>query len=165
VLDGSYNDEVVCFWVQLDQHLPELGIVSYGIGVTTMEEVFLRVAEEGAVAAAERENRQSSLHPQFPCKSSGTHPGLGVICAGAATAEAAVDGSLARPSSGQGSKKVNVRPSSPPKDHTDIEGGSGRHTIAELMKHARHDGKGMVRYCLLPLSKAISRCACHQRSC
>jgi ATP-binding cassette, subfamily A (ABC1), member 3 len=46
-------------WHQLDQRLPELGIVSYGIGVTTMEEVFLRVAEEGAIAAAERDNRTS----------------------------------------------------------------------------------------------------------
>jgi hypothetical protein len=50
-------------WHQLDQRLPELGIVSYGIGVTTMEEVFLRVAEEGAIAAAERDNRTSCCPP------------------------------------------------------------------------------------------------------
>lgn len=34
------------FNVQLDENLSALGIESYGIGVTTMEEVFLRVAKE-----------------------------------------------------------------------------------------------------------------------
>ena len=38
--------------IQVEQNKEALGIVSYGIGVTTMEEVFLRVAEEGSHHAA-----------------------------------------------------------------------------------------------------------------
>ena len=36
----------LCGWLQLDAQLKPLGLISYGIGVTTMEEVFLRVAQE-----------------------------------------------------------------------------------------------------------------------
>ncbi len=46
---------------QLDEHLADLGIVSYGIGVTTMEEVFLRVAKENAEEAAAEEAASSAL--------------------------------------------------------------------------------------------------------
>lgn len=53
-----------------------------------------------------------------------------------------------RPSSSDKTQRVNVRPaelppSSPLMSGGDEEGGH-RATLADLMKHARHDGKGMV---------------------
>ncbi len=75
-----------------------------------------------------------------------------------------------RPSS-SGSHKIHVKPrlsgSRPaePVTHeakdTDIEGAPTELTLADLMKHARHDGQGMVS--VGPDSKAVS--VCHGRAC
>ncbi len=64
-----------------------------------------------------------------------------------------------RPSS-SGSQKIHVKPRvsgsrpaeavmSEAKD-TDIEGAPTELTLADLMKHARHDGQGMVSVCPCP---------------
>ena len=43
---------------------------------------------------------------------------------------------------------------------TDIEGAPTEVTIADLMKHARHDGQGMVRSTDLPM-KQLAFCLCN----
>uniref|UniRef100_A0A8C7ZSN6 P-type phospholipid transporter n=1 Tax=Oryzias sinensis TaxID=183150 RepID=A0A8C7ZSN6_9TELE len=59
--DGS----LAIFLSKLDQRLPELGISSYGLSDSTLEEIFLRVAEETGVDA-EPEQEELSPHSQQP---------------------------------------------------------------------------------------------------
>ena len=41
---------------ELDKQLPSLGLVNYGLSVTTLEEVFLKVAQEDSVPSMSRKN-------------------------------------------------------------------------------------------------------------
>ena len=50
---------IVLAYHQLEAQMPALGIRSYGIGVTTMEEVFLKVA----TTVADRENGEEAVIP------------------------------------------------------------------------------------------------------
>ncbi|XP_020558036.1 ATP-binding cassette sub-family A member 1 isoform X1 [Oryzias latipes] len=59
--DGS----LAIFLSKLDQRLPELGISSYGLSDSTLEEIFLRVAEETGVDA-EPEQEELSPNSQQP---------------------------------------------------------------------------------------------------
>uniref|UniRef100_A0A671VMG5 P-type phospholipid transporter n=1 Tax=Sparus aurata TaxID=8175 RepID=A0A671VMG5_SPAAU len=60
---AAKDSSLAVFLTDLDQRLPELGISSYGLSDSTLEEIFLRVAEETGVDAepewqAESPNRQ-----------------------------------------------------------------------------------------------------------
>ena len=58
--DGLMIDVVIVLaYHQLEAQMPALGIRSYGIGVTTMEEVFLKVA----TTVADRENGEEAVIP------------------------------------------------------------------------------------------------------
>uniref|UniRef100_A0A8D3BI66 P-type phospholipid transporter n=1 Tax=Scophthalmus maximus TaxID=52904 RepID=A0A8D3BI66_SCOMX len=48
---AAKNSSLAIFLSELDQRLPELGISSYGLSDSTLEEIFLRVAEETGVDA------------------------------------------------------------------------------------------------------------------
>ena len=48
------------FFTQLDQSLDSLGIRSYGVGITTLEEVFLKIAEGTEEAKAEKLDNDES---------------------------------------------------------------------------------------------------------
>jgi len=58
------------FFAHLDDNLDELGIESYGVTTTTLEEVFLRIAadeeEEAAAAAAALEQQRRPQLPSAP---------------------------------------------------------------------------------------------------
>uniref|UniRef100_A0A671VNR0 P-type phospholipid transporter n=1 Tax=Sparus aurata TaxID=8175 RepID=A0A671VNR0_SPAAU len=63
---AAKDSSLAVFLTDLDQRLPELGISSYGLSDSTLEEIFLRVAEETGVDAepewqAESPNRQHFL--------------------------------------------------------------------------------------------------------
>lgn len=49
------------FFNQLDSNLEALGIRSYGVGITTLEEVFLRIAKDGGSKEDESEEEIKSL--------------------------------------------------------------------------------------------------------
>ncbi|KAG7487889.1 hypothetical protein MATL_G00028350 [Megalops atlanticus] len=57
--DGS----LACFLAELDKRLGELGITSYGLSDTTLEEIFLKVAEETGVDADPDEAQNKSSGP------------------------------------------------------------------------------------------------------
>lgn len=46
-LPSESSSEFKQFFTELDQNLSSLGIRSYGVGITTLEEVFLRIAKDG----------------------------------------------------------------------------------------------------------------------
>jgi ATP-binding cassette, subfamily A (ABC1), member 3 len=52
------------FFNQLDQNLDRLGIRSYGVGITTLEEVFLRIAKDDKEEAEEPDSPNQLLRPQ-----------------------------------------------------------------------------------------------------
>ncbi|KAJ8408338.1 hypothetical protein AAFF_G00257520 [Aldrovandia affinis] len=57
--DGS----LACFLAELDKRLGELGIASYGLSDTTLEEIFLKVAEETGVDADPEETQNNPPVP------------------------------------------------------------------------------------------------------
>ncbi|KAM4548979.1 phospholipid-transporting ATPase ABCA1 isoform 1-T1 [Odontesthes bonariensis] len=58
--DGS----LAVFLSKLDQRLPELGLSSYGLSDSSLEEIFLRVAEETGVDAESEQEAESTLGQQ-----------------------------------------------------------------------------------------------------
>ncbi|XP_070816442.1 phospholipid-transporting ATPase ABCA1 isoform X1 [Chaetodon trifascialis] len=62
---AAKDSSLSIFLSELDQRLPELGISSYGLSDSTLEEIFLRVAEETGVDA-EPEEQAESPHRQQP---------------------------------------------------------------------------------------------------
>uniref|UniRef100_A0A3Q1IPK7 P-type phospholipid transporter n=1 Tax=Anabas testudineus TaxID=64144 RepID=A0A3Q1IPK7_ANATE len=59
---AAKDSSLAIFLSELDQRLPELGISSYGLSDSTLEEIFLRVAEETGVDA------EPELQPQSPSR-------------------------------------------------------------------------------------------------
>ncbi|XP_070764458.1 phospholipid-transporting ATPase ABCA1 [Enoplosus armatus] len=62
---SAKNSSLGVFLAELDQRLTELGISSYGLSDSTLEEIFLRVAEETGVDA-EPEQQAESPHRRQP---------------------------------------------------------------------------------------------------
>ncbi|XP_054645244.1 phospholipid-transporting ATPase ABCA1-like isoform X2 [Dunckerocampus dactyliophorus] len=63
--EAAKNSSLAVFLSELDRNLDELGISSYGLSDSTLEEIFLRVAEESDVDAepAPDPNPSQRLHP------------------------------------------------------------------------------------------------------
>ncbi|XP_074193488.1 phospholipid-transporting ATPase ABCA7 isoform X2 [Rhinolophus sinicus] len=68
-LDGSFTQ----LFHELDQHLGELGLASYGISDTSLEEIFLKVVEDCAVDTDTEGAASAGSHRQHPCTGI-THP-------------------------------------------------------------------------------------------
>ena len=141
---------------QIDENLERYGVLSYGISVTTMEEVFLRVASE---ASAE-------VSCGLPSPAPHTHRTtcyrsllllllllLLCVCVCVRTVRSVPPVEAEAPSrpSSSGSSKVHVKPKAVrergPQVTADVETGGNPPTVADLMKHARHEGQAKV--CLL----------------
>ncbi|KAM9095061.1 phospholipid-transporting ATPase ABCA7 isoform 2-T2 [Sarcophilus harrisii] len=65
---GAHNGAFGELFQELDKHLEELGISGYGISDTTLEEIFLKVAEDNGVDAdpEDREGQPLRLHVPAP---------------------------------------------------------------------------------------------------
>lgn len=63
-LPSESSSQFKQFFTELDQNLSSLGIRSYGVGITTLEEVFLRIAKDG-------DDTEESIHLK-----DGESPGL-----------------------------------------------------------------------------------------
>ncbi|GLD49893.1 ATP-binding cassette sub-family A member 1-like protein [Lates japonicus] len=61
---AAKDSSLAVFLSELDQRLPELGISSYGLSDSTLEEIFLRVAEETGVDAEPELQAESPLSRQ-----------------------------------------------------------------------------------------------------
>ncbi|XP_032989948.1 phospholipid-transporting ATPase ABCA7 isoform X5 [Rhinolophus ferrumequinum] len=68
-LDGSFTQ----LFHELDQHLGELGLASYGISDTSLEEIFLKVVEDRAVDTDPECAAAAGSRRQHPCTGI-THP-------------------------------------------------------------------------------------------
>lgn len=62
-LDGSFAG----LFQELDQRLEELGLAGYGISDTSLEEIFLKVVEDCAVATGPEDAAPDSRRRQHPC--------------------------------------------------------------------------------------------------
>ncbi|XP_047633732.1 phospholipid-transporting ATPase ABCA7 isoform X8 [Phacochoerus africanus] len=62
-LDGSFAG----LFQELDQRLEELGLAGYGISDTSLEEIFLKVVEDCAVATGPEDAATDSRRRQHPC--------------------------------------------------------------------------------------------------
>ncbi|XP_018523006.1 LOW QUALITY PROTEIN: phospholipid-transporting ATPase ABCA1 [Lates calcarifer] len=61
---AAKDSSLAVFLSEVDQRLPELGISSYGLSDSTLEEIFLRVAEETGVDAESELQAESPLNQQ-----------------------------------------------------------------------------------------------------
>ncbi|XP_028299253.1 ATP-binding cassette sub-family A member 1 isoform X2 [Gouania willdenowi] len=75
--DSAKDSSLAVFLSQLDQRMNELGISSYGLSNSTLEEIFLRVAEETAVDAEPETQRDFSPQSPQPSGSAENNPAEG----------------------------------------------------------------------------------------
>uniref|UniRef100_A0A4W6D9K8 ATP-binding cassette, sub-family A (ABC1), member 7 n=1 Tax=Lates calcarifer TaxID=8187 RepID=A0A4W6D9K8_LATCA len=71
---AAKDSSLAVFLSEVDQRLPELGISSYGLSDSTLEEIFLRVAEETGVDAESELQAESPLNHAHPVSFPFTEP-------------------------------------------------------------------------------------------